>query len=310
MHIKLSVSLITASLLLMSGCTTYHSAAAKGNVKAINRLHASGENIDEADAMGITPLIYAVNLNQKESLSALLNAGADVNKGDIAYGNTALHHALLQCNITSARLLLEGGADVTLRNKEGKSSLDLVKSAHKDEMVALVKKYDKTHTVHDKEQAIELSKDEIKLITKVDVKSVKELKEPVAVRVPVEHTINTVSVVKSPHVISDAEARMALERMMSKHETLGIRNYLNQYPEMIKLITDSKQQLRYIGPNGWRIMDLAEGLTRGTLNEKEVIEHIESSALPYKQFTDDEKRIVVHYGISEKIINAMIRVTH
>lgn len=296
MHMKFSVSLITASFLLMSGCTTYHSAAAKGNIKAIDRLHAKGENIDEANTDGITPLIYAVNLNQKESLAALLNAGADVNKADNTFGNTALHHALLQCNVASARLLLEGGADVTLRNKEGKSSLDLVKSAHKDEMIALVKKYDSIHTVvPDKEPMIEYSKgDEIKISPKVEIKSV---------QIPA-------AVPPSPHVITDTEARNTLQRMMSKHETLGIRNYLNQYPEMIKLITDPKQQLRYVGPNGWRIMDLAEGLTRGTLHEKEVVDHIESSALPYKQFTEDEKRIILHYGISEKIINAMIHVTH
>lgn len=297
MKIKVYTSLI-ASLFLISGCTTYHSAAARGNVKAIDRLQSEGEDINQVDSSGVTALIHAVNLNQKEGAVALLNAGADVNVCDDVFKNTALHHAIFQGNVFFVRLLVENGADVSLRNKEGKSSFDLVQNSRNEEIKRLVKTHSKAPDV----------------VNKKEVKEIQPLKsEPEVMVKPVVESIPLVSAPiiekKSPSIF-ESEARAVLQRLMSKHETLAVRTFLNEHPEAITLIGDPRQQLRYVGPRGWRIMDIAEGLTRGVLKEKEIIEHIETAGLPYKHFTEDEIRTISHYGISIKIIKAMISVTH
>jgi hypothetical protein len=296
-------AILIAGLLLTSGCTTYHSAAAKGNVKAIDRLHAEGEDINEVDSSGVTALIHAVNLNQKEGAVALLRAGADVNRCDIELFNTPLHHAILQGNVFFVRLFVENGADVLLRNKEGKSSFDLVQNTRNDEIKRLVKTHSKVpEVVNEKEvKATKSVKSEPVVIVNSLLKVTPEVIVKPLVSVPVIEK-------KSP-AISEIEASAVLKRLMSKHETLAIRTFLNEHPESITLISDPRQQLRYVGPSGWRIMDIAEGLTRGVLNEKEIIEHIETTSLPYKHFTEDELRIISHYGISIKIINTMISVT-
>ena len=55
---------------------------------------------------GFTPLHKAVQENKLECLSALIKAGADVNKGDGTSGRTALHHAVLQDNVVLVMELL------------------------------------------------------------------------------------------------------------------------------------------------------------------------------------------------------------
>lgn len=307
--IKIYTSLVT-SLLLISGCTTYHSAAAKGNIKAIDRLHAEGEDINIVDGSGVTALIHAINLNQKEGVIGLLNAGANVNACDEISKNTPLHHAILQSNLFLVRLLVDNGADVTLRNSEGKSPLDLIQYSHNEDIKRLVKAHSNT--------AQEVKKKDIQTVEAVKTVPIVKVypvvkPEPDAispVHVEVKPLVSSSIVEKKSPAISEADARAVLNRLMSKHETLAVRSFLNEHPEMISLISDPRQQLRYIGPAGWRVMDIAEALTRGVLKEKEIIDHIETSALPYKKFTEDEIRIISHYGISTKIINAMITVTH
>ena len=53
-------------------------------------------------------------------------------------GGTALHFAALNGNLAIATRLLEGGADLTLRNKFGKTALDFARSQGKSEVVALL----------------------------------------------------------------------------------------------------------------------------------------------------------------------------
>lgn len=289
--IKSYVSLF-ASLVILSGCTTYHSAASKGNIKAIDRLHADGEDINELDSAGTTALIHAINHNQKEAVVALLNAGADINMCDDVLKNTPLHNAILVGNVFLVRLLVENGADVSLRNVDGKSSFELVQNTRNEEIKRLVKRYGTVTEVVEKE-----------------VKATESLIHETVIKI--EPIVNVpVITEKAVPALSETEASAILKRLMSKHETLAVRSFLNEHPQMITLIADARQQLRYIGPSGWRIMDIVEQTSRGLLKEQEVIDHIETSALPYKKFSEDEIRIISHYGISNKIINAMISVTH
>lgn len=304
MKTKLHLGLIIVSLFFMSGCTTFHSAAAKGNVKAIERLYHEGENINQPDDMGVTPLIHAIAFNQKESLLALLKVGADVNVADTEFGNTPLHHAIAQGSISFTRMLLEKGADMALRNQDGKTPLDIALNTHNEEMITLIKSHSKVPVIIQKQESVKeiksIVKEEIKPPVTVKIESVAVVKEAPAVLV----------IEKVSPKISDAQASATLKRLIAKHETIGVRNFLNEHPEAIALISDSRQQLRYVGPSGWRIMDIAEGLARGVIKEEEVVAHIDAAALPYKYFNEDEIRIILHYGISKKIISSMMNATH
>ena len=53
-------------------------------------------------------------------------------------GRTALIIAAWNGNLASATRLLEGGADLTLRNNDGKTALDWARSEGKSEVVALL----------------------------------------------------------------------------------------------------------------------------------------------------------------------------
>ena len=53
-------------------------------------------------------------------------------------GSTALHYAAYHGYLAIATRLLEGGADLTLRNKYGKTALDDARSQGKSEVVALL----------------------------------------------------------------------------------------------------------------------------------------------------------------------------
>ena len=53
-------------------------------------------------------------------------------------GDTALHLAAWHGSLASATRLLEGGADLTLRDKYGKTALDDARSEGKSEVVALL----------------------------------------------------------------------------------------------------------------------------------------------------------------------------
>ena len=53
-------------------------------------------------------------------------------------GYTALHYAACNGNLASATRLLEGGADLTLRDNNGRTALDGARSNGKSEVVALL----------------------------------------------------------------------------------------------------------------------------------------------------------------------------
>lgn len=54
------------------------------------------------------------------------------------YGWTALNYAAVHGYLAIATRLLEGGADLTLRTKDGKTALDHARSRGKSEVVALL----------------------------------------------------------------------------------------------------------------------------------------------------------------------------
>jgi ankyrin repeat protein len=83
------------------------------------------------------PLHYAVRMADEATIVALLDGGAHVNAPVDPRGYTALHYAAQKGMAGKVALLLQRGADPTLRARNGKTPLDLAKEGGDPEVIRL-----------------------------------------------------------------------------------------------------------------------------------------------------------------------------
>ena len=113
--------------------TALYYASWNGHWNVVKRLLAAGADINVPDEWGATPLMKAAKEGRDEIMCELIRAGASVNVvtsqglgyGRLAAGSTALHFAAKNNHIKCGVLLVEAGADMTARNKDSRSPLDL-----------------------------------------------------------------------------------------------------------------------------------------------------------------------------------------
>ena len=108
--------------------TPLHSAAYHGNLEIVRKLVAYDANISPEDLNGRTPLFIAsdgVCLEDGGVIRLLVERGADVN-ARAKDGSTPLHRASLFGALEAVRLLLELGADVEAVDDDGKTALQVV----------------------------------------------------------------------------------------------------------------------------------------------------------------------------------------
>ena len=95
----------------------------------------SGEDVNQTDKNGVTPLHHAVRFRSPAAVRALLENGARVNQACTRSGSTPLHRAVTSTGapgtagkeeeaIQIIEILLEYGANAALRNKSGKRAAD------------------------------------------------------------------------------------------------------------------------------------------------------------------------------------------
>lgn len=103
-----------------------HKAAADGDIAKVTELCiGKGTNKmdpDEADDMGWTPLIWAVNSGQLQVVIFLLQQGVKIKKADFD-GRHALHHATMEGHVKMVELLLAANADCNKLDKYGDAPL-------------------------------------------------------------------------------------------------------------------------------------------------------------------------------------------
>ena len=108
-----------------------------------------GSSVNILGHDGNSPLHSAVNHTDFELVQALVDCGADVNRrneyGFILFllsqigeiGKTSLHLALILGRIDIARILVEHGASVKVKDESGKSPLDYALEEQRREIIKL-----------------------------------------------------------------------------------------------------------------------------------------------------------------------------
>ncbi|XP_037660984.1 fibronectin type 3 and ankyrin repeat domains protein 1 isoform X3 [Choloepus didactylus] len=123
----------------LGGCTALHWAADGGHCSVIDWMIKDGCEVDVVDAgSGWTPLmrVSAVSGSQKVA-SLLIEAGADVNMKD-RDGKTPLMVAVLNNHEELVQLLLDKGADASVKNEFGKGVLEMARVFDRQNVVSLL----------------------------------------------------------------------------------------------------------------------------------------------------------------------------
>lgn len=103
-----------------------HTAVLTGNLPALQQHIQAGTNLNEKDSFGgSSPLITAAIFDKPAAAKLLLEAGAKVNFKN-KEGSTALHTAAFFCRPQIVKMLLEKGADKTIKNNYNATALESV----------------------------------------------------------------------------------------------------------------------------------------------------------------------------------------
>ena len=114
---------IPGPLVPLHAHTPLHQACVDGNINIVQHLLDNEAAIDIVDAMGSTPLLYAVAYGRTPLVHYLLARGADVNASNDE-GMTALHALVLRQEMATVRFLLSlEGLDVNKQTAMGFTAL-------------------------------------------------------------------------------------------------------------------------------------------------------------------------------------------
>lgn len=114
-------------------------AVEDGDLEAIRAQLALGAPVDALDDLGFSALHYATDSGQLEIVKFLIGSGCEIDKRFESFGYpTALHLACVRNYRIIAKVLLDAGADVELRDSDGATPLHLASQKGNLEIVRLL----------------------------------------------------------------------------------------------------------------------------------------------------------------------------
>eukprot|EP01057_Protomagalhaensia_wolfi_P000864 Protomagalhaensia_wolfi_Nauph_80__863@NODE_149_length_3412_cov_696_803439_g99_i1_p2_GENE_NODE_149_length_3412_cov_696_803439_g99_i1NODE_149_length_3412_cov_696_803439_g99_i1_p2_ORF_typecomplete_len198_score45_18Ank_5/PF13857_6/8_8e03Ank_5/PF13857_6/1_4e11Ank_5/PF13857_6/4_1e06Ank_5/PF13857_6/6_1e12Ank_4/PF13637_6/4_6e02Ank_4/PF13637_6/4_1e14Ank_4/PF13637_6/3e07Ank_2/PF12796_7/3_9e14Ank_2/PF12796_7/1_9e08Ank/PF00023_30/0_00012Ank/PF00023_30/0_027Ank/PF00023_30/6_4e10Ank_3/PF13606_6/7e02Ank_3/PF13 len=107
------------------GLYPIHRAAQKGKCDAIRFLLDNNADVNVTSAAGETPLHVASFHKNKEAVIELLKSPAkkDLNKAELEHGMTPLHMAIYRGSPEITEILMQAGADPSVRDKQEQDCL-------------------------------------------------------------------------------------------------------------------------------------------------------------------------------------------
>jgi ankyrin repeat protein len=130
------------------GYTPLHlGVQASDNENAIELLLQHGADVNILDPAGRNALLVSVGSHVKDYIELLISNGIDINSQDNE-GNTALHYPMMNVLKNKGYLpyskefvktLIGEGADPYVRNKDGKSPMDLAEESEENELIELIR---------------------------------------------------------------------------------------------------------------------------------------------------------------------------
>ncbi len=104
----------------------------QGNLSAVNDFLTLGFSPDTENVKGVPILILAVRNHHRDIARILLGHGADLNRKSGDRGNTALMDAAVLGDVEMVRELLDAGADMNVKSKNGQTALMLAVGEGRD----------------------------------------------------------------------------------------------------------------------------------------------------------------------------------
>ncbi len=140
--------------------TALQKACAVGDLDKVKVLIQNGSRVNQRNAHGTAPMIFAVMSGQTSVVQCLLDNGANVNEKDGATGLYPIHYAAFN-DIAMTRLLLDRGADVNAPAGAYGAALNIAVSA---DDVAMAELLLQQHARTDTTQKIALCGDDGKIV--------------------------------------------------------------------------------------------------------------------------------------------------
>jgi ankyrin repeat protein len=97
--------------------------------------------IDAANCYGFTPLHEAIENNHEESVSLLLEKGANINICVPIFNETPLHWAVQKGSFNIVRIIIEKGADVNAKDRDVVSALEMAIESGRNDIAELLRKH-------------------------------------------------------------------------------------------------------------------------------------------------------------------------
>jgi cytohesin len=134
------VSMLLDRMPPLGSTTLLHDAALKGHVDIMELLLSHGAEVNSLNAQGATALHDAALAGQRAAADALLKHGANINARDSESGATPLHQAASWGRRSVVELLLARHADPGIKDKNGRTALDLAVANGQQEVAEVLKR--------------------------------------------------------------------------------------------------------------------------------------------------------------------------
>ncbi|KAF5004697.1 hypothetical protein FDECE_8808 [Fusarium decemcellulare] len=148
------------------GQTALSYAAAQGHRDVVELLLRKGSDYDDHSS-GVTPLWLAIRGDHLGVVKLLLETGADAKATSIHTGETCLSRAAALGNVTMASLLLQRGAEVDTRDKNGWTPLHHAVSRGRKKTIEVLLSVLETHQLNKLKASISKDKNKGSWITTV-----------------------------------------------------------------------------------------------------------------------------------------------